>query len=400
MRILLLTSFDLFPPVHGGSSIAYNFIKHASARHDVSALISHLYSLGGRVPPPVRQGQVDLMGDNVHIQYYQPSLFDHLRVLSFLVNPYYYRAAEHLCRGSQPDVIQCETLWPVLAGWHLRRKYNVPLVCVEYNVEGDKFADLGRPWPIVAAVRAVERFACQHADAVITVSETDRQQLIEQYGAQAERIQTIQPSPDLSDFRFDGQSRAAVRERYGLAHDQPMLTFVGNLKYEPNQEAVRRIVEYIYPTVVEEYPNAWFVIIGQGAELLTECRREQLIFTGYLSREDLVAHLCATDVFLVPVETGSGIRIKIPEATACARAVVTTQKAAKGLELFRDDEIVRVEGVSPQFVAAVLRLIADPPLRSAIGARAQARTLKEFGWKKSLAAYEEVYARIGHYKQP
>jgi len=120
MRILLLTSFDLFPPVHGGSSVAYNFIKHAATRHDVSALISHLYSLGG---------DVDLTSDNVHISYYRPSLFDHLRVLSFLVNPHYYRAAERLCRESQPDVIQCETLWPVMAGWYLRRRYDVPLVC-------------------------------------------------------------------------------------------------------------------------------------------------------------------------------------------------------------------------------------------------------------------------------
>ena len=386
MRILLLTSFDLFPPVHGGSSVAYNFIKHAAKRHDVSALISHLYSLGG---------DVDLTSDNVHISYYRPSLFDHLRVLSFLVNPHYYRAAERLCRESQPDVIQCETLWPVLAGWYLRRRYDVPLVCVEYNVEGDKFAELGRPWPIVFVVRAIERLAWQHADAVITVSETDREQLVERDGAPTERIHTIRPSPDLSDFHFDEQSRAAVRARYGLAKDQPMLTFVGNLKYEPNQQAVRHIVGYVYPAVMEEHPDAQFVIIGQGAELLTECRREHIIFTSYLSRQDLVAHLCATDIFLVPVETGSGIRVKIPEATACARAVVATEKAAKGLELFQDDEIVRVETVDEGFVAAVLRLIEDPALRTGIGARAQARTMKEFGWEKTLAAYEEVYAGIG-----
>jgi glycosyltransferase involved in cell wall biosynthesis len=269
------------------------------------------------------------------------------------------------------------------------------LVCVQYNVEGDKFADLGRPWPIVTLVRAVERFACQNADCVITVSETDRQQLIRQYNAPGDRVRTIQPSPDLAEFRFDESGRAAVRDRYGLGRDQPLLTFVGNLKYEPNQEAVRRIADDIYPAVMQEHPSARFVIIGRGAEMLTTCRREHIAFTGYLSRQDLVAHLSATDVFLVPVETGSGIRIKIPEATACGRAVVATRKAAQGLELFQDDEMVRVEGVGPQFVAAVLRLLADPRLRGAIGGRAQARTLKAFGWHKTLAAYEDVYAQIG-----
>ncbi len=386
MKILVLTSFDLFPPVHGGSSIAYNFIKHAAARHDVYALVSHLYSLGGKQ---------DLASDKVHIQYYRPSLFDHLRVLSFVINPHFYRAADHLCRESQPDVIQCETLWPALTGWYLRRKYRVPLICVEYNVEGDKFRELGRSRPIVALVRVVERFVVRQADRVITVSEADRQLLLEEYGADALRVQTIPPSPDLSDFHFEERLRSAVRARYGLLPHQPLLSFVGNLKYEPNQEAVRRIAEYVYPAVLERHPDALFVVIGQGEQLLAEYCRERLVFSGYLSRKDLVAHLSATDIFVVPVETGSGIRVKIPEATACGRAVVATQRAAQGLELFGDDEIMRTDGVGPEFVAAVLRLIEDPVLRNAIGARAQARTQQALGWEKTLGAYEEVYAQVG-----
>ncbi|MBM4429792.1 MAG: glycosyltransferase family 4 protein [Chloroflexi bacterium] len=386
MRILLLTSFDLFPPVHGGSSIAYNFIRHAATRHQVGALLSHLYSLGG---------PVDLVGDNVHVRYCRPSVFDRLRVLSFWINPHYCRAAERLYQELQPDVVQCETLWPVLAGWYLHRRHGVPLVCVEYNVEGDKFAALQRPWPLVAAVRVVEGFACRHADCVVTLADTDRQRLLQQYSAAPERIQTIRPSPDLADLMFDAEQRASVRSRYGLSPDQPLLTFVGNLKYEPNQEAVRHIATHLYSAVLEEHPEAWFAVIGQGAEALADCQRERITFTGYLSRPDLVAHLSATDVFLVPVQTGSGIRVKIPEATACARAVVATHKAAVGLELFADDEIVRVDGVGPQFTAAVLRLIEDPALRQAMGTRARARTVREFGWEKTLAQYEQMYARIG-----
>jgi len=386
MRILLLTSFDLFPPVHGGSGIAYNFVKHASERHEVTALLSRLYSRGG---------DPDLTNANLHIEYCRRSVFDHLRVLSFLANPYYYRAAERLCLASQPDVVQCESLWPALAVWHLRRRCGVPWVCVTYNVEADKFTELRRPAALVTLVDAVERFVYRRADAVVTVSERDRQRLIQRYGGDADRLHTIAPSPDLSEFRFDAQSRAAVRERYGLSANQAMLTFVGNLKYEPNRDAVRRIASETAPAVLAEHPDALFVIIGQGNELLVDCRHERMTFTGYLDRPDLVAHLCATDVFLVPVETGSGIRIKIPEATACGGAVVATRKAAAGLELFRDDEIVRVQDAGSAFSAAVLRLLRDPAARRAIGARAQARTRSSLGWARTLTAYEDVYAGIG-----
>jgi len=383
MNVLLLAPYDLFPPVHGGSSIAYNFVKHASARHDVSALISHLYSLGGQIN----------LDDNVHITYCRRSVFDRLRVLSFLVNPHYYRAAARICRERHPDVIHCQTLWPVLAGWYLRCRYRVPLVCVEENVEALKSAELARPGIVTRLVRIIEAFACRRVDHIITLSEVDRTALIEMYNAQPERISVINPGPDLADFRFDAGRRAAVRRHYGLSDSDALLTFVGNLAYEPNARAVRCIAEYIYPAVINEHPSAQFAIIGQGSERLADRRRDNITFTGYVTREDLVAHLSATDIFLVPVETGSGIRIKIPEATACGRAVVSTKKAAAGLEFFDDDEIIRVPGVGQQFVSAVLRLIEDETLRNTLGARAEARTRRRFGWDRALAAFEEAYAK-------
>ena len=63
--------------------------------------------------------------------------------------------------------------------------------------------------------------------------------------------------------------------------------------------------------------------------------------------------------------------------------------------MFGDDEITRVDGVGSEFIAAVLRLIQDPALRKAIGARAQTRTQRAFGWDQTLSAYEKVYAQIG-----
>jgi glycosyltransferase involved in cell wall biosynthesis len=386
MRILQLTSFDLFPPVHGGSSIAYNFVKHVAGRHQVTCLLSRLYSLGGTP---------DLQGENTRIAYCPPSRFDRLRVLSFIVNPHYYRAATRLVAECRPDVVQCETLWPALTGWYLNRRHGLPWLCVEYNVETDKFASLGRSQPLISLLFLLERFVCRRADAIVTLSARDRQRLLEQYDASPRRTHVITPGPDLQDFRFDEASRQTVRARYGLQPDQPLLTFVGNLQYEPNQAAVRRIAEEIFPRVRSQYPQATFLIIGQGAYMLSQYLREGLAFTGYLSRAELVAHLCATDVFLVPVESGAGIRVKIPEATACGRAVVCTAEAASGLELFAGDELVRVPDAGESFAAAVSQLIENPALREALGGRARARTEAAFGWGRTIAAYEAVYASMG-----
>ena len=384
MKILVLTAFDLFPPVHGASSLVYTFVKRASGRHEIAAVISHLYSQGGKP---------DLPPDRVRIQYAPPSAVDRLKVLSFWVNPAYYDTAVRTCQQAHSELVQCETLWPFLAAWRLRRRHGVPLVWVEHNVEADKFAFLGRPRPLVALVRQVERFACRHADHVITLTEADRARLISHYGLPDQRSSTITPGPDLSEFTFRLEDRDAVRAVYELMPDDALLTFVGNLRYEPNREAVRHIADRIYPAVVARHPAARFVIIGQGADRCSDYRRERLTFTGYVSRAQLVAHLCATDVFLVPVVTGAGVRVKIPEAAACGRAIVATRKALEGLEAYADDEILRTDRVDDTFIGIVLRLIEDRAWRHDVGERARVRTLREFDWDKTLAAYEHAYAQ-------
>jgi glycosyltransferase involved in cell wall biosynthesis len=174
-----------------------------------------------------------------------------------------------------------------------------------------------------------------------------------------------------------------------------MLTFVGNLAYEPNQDAVRRLAEDIGPAVIAERPDARFVVIGQGDAGVSEHQRPWITFTGYLSRYELVSHLCATDVFLVPVEVGSGIRIKITEAAACGRAIVATREAAVGMEQFGEQELIRAEDAGADFVARVLGLVRDRGLRETVGARAQARAEATFGWESTLESYEGVYRSIG-----
>jgi glycosyltransferase involved in cell wall biosynthesis len=189
--------------------------------------------------------------------------------------------------------------------------------------------------------------------------------------------------------------RTAQRARLELAPEQPLLTFVGNLEYEPNQMAVRRIAQDIGPAIVSAYPEARFMVIGQGAERVSEHQRPWLSFSGYLSRSELVAHLCATDLFLVPIELGAGIRVKITEAAACGRAVISTRRAAVGLEQFEDGELVRVDDAGASFVEATLALIQDPGRREAVGELARKRTRATFGWERALGAYEDVYRSIG-----
>ena len=127
--------------------------------------------------------------------------------------------------------------------------------------------------------------------------------------------------------------------------------------------------------------------------------RPDLIFAGFVdaragARPNLSDYLSASDVVLVPLDSGSGTRLKILEAAANARAVVSTQIGAEGQTFVDGEEILLTGEVDQAFVDATLRLLADPALRERLGRAARARVLAEYSWQAQVRKMEQVYERL------
>jgi glycosyltransferase involved in cell wall biosynthesis len=228
----------------------------------------------------------------------------------------------------------------------------------------------------------------------------DRDFMIDLYGVPAERFSLIPHGvdPQLFDYRPGGA--AAAREKLGLAPDVPVLTFVGKLDYIPNVRAVEYITGCIAPAVWEHYPEARFVIIGQGAEALTRTDGDGIIFTGFVDaraaiRPNLSDYLSASDVVVVPLDSGSGTRLKIVEAASNARPVVSTRIGAEGQSFVQGEEILLTDEVDQAFVDATLRLLADPDLRERLGRAARAKVLARYSWRAQARKMEQVYEELG-----
>jgi glycosyltransferase involved in cell wall biosynthesis len=164
----------------------------------------------------------------------------------------------------------------------------------------------------------------------------------------------------------------------------------------PNVRAVEYIAGRIAPAVWERYPGARFVIVGQGGEGLPEYGRAGLIFTGFVdaraaAQPNLSDYLSASDVVLVPLDSGSGTRLKILEAAANARAVVSTRIGAEGQAFVDGEEILLTDEVDQAFAAATLRLLADSALRDRLGCAARARVLADYSWRAQVRKMEEVH---------
>jgi glycosyltransferase involved in cell wall biosynthesis len=387
LKILVLSPCDVFPPVHGSSTAIYHTLQFLSERHRVSALLCTLYS---------QHGEIDLAGPGLAIRYCPESPLDRLGYKGLILNPLYYRAAWQAAREFQPDVIQAELLWTAPAGLWLRRRLGVPVVLMQENVEYQKFVRFGMQSPLLKGIYWLERWACRAADRVVALSEVDRDFMIDLYGVPPERFDVIPHGvdPDLFDDRPEGA--AAAREKLGLPAGVPILTFVGKLDYIPNARAVEYIAGRIGPAVWAHYPEARFVVVGQGSETLTKYRRDGIIFTGFVDaraaqRPNLSDYLSASDVVLVPLDSGSGTRLKIVEAASNARPVVSTRIGAEGQHFVDGKEILLSEEVDEAFVNATLRLLADAGLRERLGRAARARVLDGYSWRAQVCKMEQVY---------
>jgi glycosyltransferase involved in cell wall biosynthesis len=390
-KILLLSPCDVFPPVHGSSTAIYHTLQYLSETNQVSALLCYLYS---------QRGEPDLTGPNLDIHYCPESALDRLGYKGLIFNPLYFRAAWKAAREFKPDIIQAELLWTAPAAIWLRRRLRAPVILMQENVEYQKFVRFGMNSPLLKAVKWLEGWACRAADRVVALSEVDRDFMIDLYGVPAEHFTLIPHgvAPDLFDYRPEGAT--AARQKLGLDDLAPVLTFVGKLDYIPNVRAVEYIAELIAPAVWERYPDAKFVIIGQSAEGLTKSRRDGMIFTGFVdarasARPNLSDYLSASDVVIVPLDSGSGTRLKIVEAASNARAVVSTHIGAEGQSFVDGEEILLTEKVDKAFVDATLRLLADAGLRERLGRAARAKVLAQYSWQAQVRKMERVYAELG-----
>jgi glycosyltransferase involved in cell wall biosynthesis len=157
-----------------------------------------------------------------------------------------------------------------------------------------------------------------------------------------------------------------------------LLLFQGSMDWYPNRDAVEFFARTILPLVRNQRPNVRFVVAGRNPashfvkELSTSFGVE---FTGTIP--DMRPYLSVASVVVVPLRMGSGTRIKILEACAAGKPVVSTMLGAEGLAFEPNKEIVLAD-VPAQFAGAVVRLLQDPERRRAIGSAARTKTVDSY----------------------
>jgi glycosyltransferase involved in cell wall biosynthesis len=216
----------------------------------------------------------------------------------------------------------------------------------------------------LAKLRRLEIKTAQQVAAVWPCSERDRRILL---GANTEVPSPVVPNA-IDGARFEPAN----------CDDGRTLLYVGAMDWLPNRDAVEFFVFEIMPKVCELVPNVEFLIAGREPPSRFRRRIERVphvTFTGTLP--DLRPTIANAAICVVPLRIGSGTRLKILEAAASAKAIVSTTIGAEGLNLVDGSEILIADDPAA-FANAVASLLLSRERRLAMGKKARERALSEY----------------------
>jgi glycosyltransferase involved in cell wall biosynthesis len=230
-------------------------------------------------------------------------------------------------------------------------------------------------------LRAEELDAWRTFDGVAVTSAHDRDLLLRDLpGA---KVEVVPNAVDLEHFR----------PRPDAEPVQPhSILFFGAINYFPNSDAVKLFLEEIFPRVRARFPGARFKVVGHTPEHLMSLASEHVEMKGFVP--DLRVEIERAAVVIAPLRIGGGTRLKILEAMAMGKPVVSTPQGAEGLEVTHDRQLLLAESPAV-FADELMRVFDDAALSRRLGEAARKLVEERYGWGASVARLEALYQRLG-----
>jgi glycosyltransferase involved in cell wall biosynthesis len=156
--------------------------------------------------------------------------------------------------------------------------------------------------------------------------------------------------------------------------------FTGLMSYYPNQQAIKWFLDAVFPLLLAKVPQTKLIVAGTGPPAWLLARRSNALeVTG--SVPDMRPCFERASVVIAPLMIGGGTRVKILEAQAMARPVVSTSLGAEGLDVLDEHSILLADDAE-SFAIQVARLLTDTELASRIAANGRDYVTSEYNWNR------------------
>jgi glycosyltransferase involved in cell wall biosynthesis len=391
MRILFLQNRPLFPADTGGKIRTLNVLRHLAHWHEVSYLCNvapgdeaHLHpmrELGLRVETVVRKSV-----EWGTVGFYRQLAGNLASRVPFNVARHFDKrvrsAARSLIAAEPFDLVICDFLQTAL---HADGLTGPKRILFQHNVEAQilkRHADTARglrrrymalQWQ---RMRRFEAKTGRTFDAVVAVSETDRRVFERDYGWR--HVRTIDTGVDVDYFR--PTSDPVVSDR---------VLFLGSMDWLPNQDGVEYFVREVWPLIRRARPGATFQVVGRNPPPPIRALGDVVGVEVVGTVPDVRPYLAEAAAVVVSLRIGGGTRLKIFEAMAAGKAVVSSTVGCEGLPVIPGRHLL-VEDDPGAFAAAVTRLLASPNERAELENAARRLVAEQYGSEQVARQFDQI----------
>jgi len=391
MKILWLKTELLHPVDKGGKIRTYHLLKQLKTDHH----ITYLTLDDGTASPDAADCAIEYCHELIRIPhanrekfsagFYAELALNMASPLPYAISKYksdeMSRSIKELTSRNDFDVVICDFLAPAV---NLPPDLKTPVVLFQHNVEAaiwkrhyevQKSASrkfyLYRQW---RKMRAFEGEVCRRVDRVVSVSQADSESMEKDYGLA--KVYDIPTGVDVDFFRpSNGDAKPNS------------LVFTGSMDWLPNEDAINYFTQQILPLIRNTIPDVSITVVGRNpSPKLQELGRRDSSFTVTGRVDDVRPYIERAAAYIVPLRIGGGTRLKIYEAMAMERAVVSTSVGAEGLPLTSGKEIL-IADTPAAFAESVIKLLGNPQLAREFGTRAAITVREQFGWAQAAQRF-------------
>lgn len=392
MNILFVLPQIPYPPHSGGRIVTWNTVKRFAAECRVRIVCLYHHPSELEAIETVRTVCEEIAAFPAHGKWsIQPGLKSIVSSKPYKAhrfwNPQMAGYIQRLLKRAPVDVIHAQNFYT--AGYVTGQESCVKVHYKE-NVEGNLLLRLSRharnPLLKLAArleghrTRRYELRLCRRFDRVLTISPIDCQTLLSLDPSLPVRHQ--KPGVDVDAYPFLEEAGGA-----------PTVVFTGTMSYYPNAMGVELFLKQVWPVVHRRVPEAecWIVGSDPSNAIRQHHGSMNIHVTGRVN--DVDEYLKKAWVYIVPLTIGGGIRLKILEAMASGRAIVSTPVGAEGLDVQHQTHVVLTE-LDQSFADSIVNLLRQRERRERMRASARRLVETEYNWDRIIPQQVELYRSL------
>jgi glycosyltransferase involved in cell wall biosynthesis len=399
VKILWVKSGGLLPLDHGGRIRSYQLVRHLAKRNEVSLFtfsaedqdparahlpLEKIFRRVICIPLPIPEPR----SLHDYIGYARNVFSSRPYSMAKYCQPQVAQALRQLLSQEKYDLLLCDfVLTAAVVPWD----WPGPKVLFTHNIEAviwERHFRIARNpvWKAVCyreyrTMEALEHRYVKLADHVLAVSNNDQDffaQLVKK-----DKISVVPTGVDIEYFRPEqGKEYPAT------------IVFTGSMDWIPNEDGILYFIKDILPIVRAQFQQVRLLIVGRRPSVrLREVAAKVPGVTVTGTVEDIRPYMAEGCIYVVPLLVGGGTRIKIFEAMASGKAIVSTTIGAEGLPIRHGENILLAD--DPQaFADSVTELLHDTRRRKDLGRAARSLVEQDCSWEFVGETLEAILRRV------